>query len=277
MYKDLKDTEMFLIMEDTYTGVTKNVTEKKLGDLTYLDFQTVLQSFEVQNRNKRIYRTSFMTPSLHDPHIVEMQQANGWPGEAGHPMSDDPKRIMTIDPKYISHKINKHWVEGNFVYGQVSTLVNRYGRDMTMLMMQGIDPAFSLRAMCPMKPDAASRGKVQSGKAFIVTYDWVFHPSHKEAYRDRRCPVTMQDAFNNNKNVMESTMIPVTESFILDYIRDYSKNIKVVSSMWEIATENMEITEDRKFAILKEGNDRLYVSIDDQIRNEVRSYMKNMF
>lgn len=218
-----------------------------------------------------------MTPSLHDPHITEMQQAGGWPGEAGHPMSDDPKRIMTIDPKYISHKINKHWVEGNFVHAQVSTLTNRYGKDMMSLMMQGIDPAFSLRAMCPMKPDQASRGKVQSGKAFIITYDWVFHPSHKEAYRERSCPITLQNAVANKGGITESTMIPVTESFVLDYIRDYSKNINVVSSMWEIATESMEITDDYKYAILKNGGDKLYVSIDDQIRREVRSYMKNIF
>lgn len=280
MYKDLKDTQMFLVTEDAFSAPATNVKERKINDLTYVEFDTKLQSWQRQNRNKRIYLTSFMLPSFDSPHIKELQNKKSWMGEAGHPMSNDPKRIMTIDPKLISHRIDKHWVEGDGVFGHISTLVNRYGKEMTALILQGMEPAFSLRAMCPMKPDHASNGKIQSGKAFIITYDWVFYPSHDDAYRDERTGIKLvQTSAQNNGNVMESTGsdLIVTESSLIDFIKDKSKNIQVVSEMWEIATESMEVTDDLKWAILKNGNDKIYTSINEQVRNQVNGYMRNMF
>lgn len=280
MYKDLKDTQMFLVTENAFSAPATNVKERKINDLTYVEFDTKLQSWERQNRNKRIYLTSFMLPSFDAPHIKELQSKKSWMGEAGHPMSNDPKRIMTIDPKLVSHKIDRHWVEGNSVYGHISTLVNKYGKEMTALILQGMEPAFSLRAMCPMKPDHASNGKVQSGKAFIITYDWVFYPSHDDAYRDERTGIKLvQTSAENNGNVMESAGMDmlVTESAVIDYIKDKSKNIQVVSSMWEIATESMEITDDYKWAILKNGNDKIYMSVEEQVRKQVTGYMKSMY
>ena len=280
MYNDLKDTQMFLVTEDAFSAPATNVKERKINDLTYVEFDTKLQSWMRQNRNKRKYLTSFMLPSFDAPHLKELQSKKSWMGEAGHPMSNDPKRIMTIDPKLVSHKIDRHWFEGDSVFGHISTLVNRYGKEMTALILQGMEPAFSLRAMCPMKPDHSTNGKVQSGKAFIITYDWVFFPSHDDAYRDERTGIKLvQTSAENNGNVMEATGTDmlVTESAVIDYIKDKSKNIQVVSSMWEIATESMEVTDDLKWAILKNGGDKLYMSVDEQVRYQVKGYMKNMY
>ena len=280
MYNDLKDTQMFLVTEDAFSAPATNVKERKINDLTYVEFDTKLQSWMRQNRNKRKYLTSFMLPSFDAPHLKELQSKKSWMGEAGHPMSNDPKRIMTIDPKLVSHKIDRHWFEGDSVFGHISTLVNRYGKEMTALILQGMEPAFSLRAMCPMKPDHSTNGKVQSGKAFIITYDWVFFPSHDDAYRDERTGIKLvQTSAENNGNVMEAagTDMLVTESAVIDYIKDKSKNIQVVSSMWEIATESMEVTDDLKWAILKNGGDKLYMSVDEQVRHQVKGYMKNMY
>lgn len=279
MYNDLKDTQMFLVTEDTISAPITNVRERKVNDLTYVDFDTYLQSFERQNRNKRIYLESFMKPSFDSPHIAELIAANSWMGEAGHPMSDDPKRIMTIDPKLVSHKITKFWFENKKVLGHIQTLVTKYGKEMTALILQGMEPAFSLRAMAPMKNDPRG-GKIQNGKAFIITYDWVFYPSHDDAYRDKRTGIQlMQTDIKANGNVMESAGMEmiVTESAVMDFIKDKSKNIQVVSSMWEIATENMSLTPDMNWAILKNQGDKLYVSVDEQIKHQVRNYMKSIY
>lgn len=279
MYNDLKNTQMFLVTESSCDAAIKNVKESKLNGLSFVEFDTVLQSFEVRNRNKRIYLESFMKPSFDSPHIAELINANSWVGEAGHPISDDTKRIMTLDPKLVSHKITKYWFENKKVYGHIQTLLSKYGKEMTALILQGMEPAFSLRAMCPMKnhPDG---GKIQNGKAFIITYDWVFYPSHVEAYRDKRTSVKLVQAdIQSNGNVMESAglELAVTESAVIDFIKEKSKNINVVSSMWEIATENMSITEDMNWAILKNEGDKIYVSVDEQVKHQVRRYMKNMF
>lgn len=278
-YEELKNTQTFLITEDAQTATPTHIKERKINDLTFVEFDTKLQSFQRQNRNKRIYLTSYMLPSLDAPHLKEMESKKSWMGEAGHPMSEDPKRIMTIDPKLISHKIEKHWIEGDCVYGHISTLTSQYGKDMTALILQGMEPAFSLRAMCPMKDDNKSRGKIQSGKAFIITYDWVFYPSHDDAYRDTRTGIKLvQTSTAHNGNVMESSgqEILVQESAVLDYIRDYSKSIRVLSEMWEVCTENMEVTKDGNWAILKNDGDRIYVSIEDQLKKNMQNFLRHL-
>lgn len=277
MYKDLKDTQMYLLTEDAMSAPITNVQERKINDLTYVEFDTKLQSFERQNRNKRMYLESFMKPSFDSPHIAELIAAGSWMGEAGHPMTEDPKRIMTIDPKLVSHKITKFWFGGKAVSGHIQTLLTKYGRDMTALIIQGMDPAFSLRAMAPMKLDSRG-GKTQSGKSFIVTYDWVFFPSHDDAYIDKKSGIKlMQAGIKDSGNVMESSMeLAVTESAVVDFIRDKSKSIDIVSSMWDIATESMTITEDKNWAVLRNQGDKIYVSIDTKIKSEVQNYMKHM-
>lgn len=279
MYKDLKDTQMLLVTEDTFSAPIMNVRESKINDFTYVDFDTKLQSFERRNRNKRVYLEHFMKPSFDSPHLAELIAAGSWMGEAGHPMTDDPKRIMTIDPKLVSHKISKFWFENQGVFGHIQTLVSKYGKEMTALILQGMEPAFSLRAMAPMKNDPRG-GKIQNGKAFIITYDWVFYPSHDDAYRDKRTGIKlMQTDIKANGNVMESAGMDmvVTESAIMDFVKDKSKNIQVVSSMWEIATEGMTLTQDMNWAILKNQGDKIYVSVDDQIKHQVRNYMKSIY
>ncbi|MEG1871073.1 MAG: hypothetical protein RR192_03655, partial [Peptostreptococcaceae bacterium] len=234
--KDLKGTEMFVVLEDVMTAPARNIQEKKIDNITFVEFDTCLQSFEVRNRNKRKYLKHFMLPSFDSPHIAELESKGGWMGEAGHPITDDTRRIMTIDPKMVSHKITKHWLEGNLAYGHIQTLADVYGPQMTRLILQGMEPSFSLRALAPMKNDPQG-GKIQNGKAFIICYDWVFYPSHIEAYRDTRSEikkVNMAVTESANSMICNSKDLIVTESSIIAFVKEESKNIKLVSSMFEV-------------------------------------------
>ena len=266
---------MYVMEQVTEPNKPRNIVKCTDNGLFYVKFDAVIQSLDVFNRNRRLYTNAAITESLQADHIVEMKREKSWCGEAGHPNTNDPKRIVTIDPKLISHKICDTWTTGNLLHGAIETLddVNGFGRKMTNFILQGGEPAFSLRALCPLikKPDGSA---ICAKKGHIVTYDWVILPSHREAYRDKSRPVNkVYQSLGSYGNTVGDDLIPVNESSLINFIKEESKNIKLVSSLTEIACENMTLTDDAKFAILNNGNDTVYVKIEDKIKHDVRNYM----
>lgn len=248
------------------------------NNLFYLRFNTCLQDFNVFNRNRRMYMGDAMVPSLNAEHILELEQKGSWFGEAGHPDSNDPKRILTIDPTLVSHRIVSHTVNTQKCTGVIETLVNERGTEMAKLILQGMEPAFSLRALAPLikKGDGSS---VIKSKAHVVTYDWVILPSHKAAYRDTSVPIervvkSIQES--GNTITTEGAMIEVAESVIRDFVLDQSLNVKVVSNVCEVGLGNAILSADRKNVIIKENSNTYIVPIEDKIREDVAAYMRSL-
>lgn len=269
----------YLIMESTFDPVKpKNLQVYDKGGMFYVKFDTVLQEFNKQNRNKRNYAGAPMTESLQAPHIQELLQKKTWLGEAGHPHSTDVARILTIDPKLTSHRINHFNVEGNFLKGEVETLDNGiYGTQMTKSILQGMEPAFSLRALASLIKQADGSSLMRS-KCHIVTYDWVILPSHNTAYRDQSKPIQkiMQSVQADGNIATESTLVPVIESQIADYIRMESANLKLVSNICEVATESMSLSGDLSHVIVREGSNTYAVKVEDRIKHDVRHFMARL-
>lgn len=268
----------YLIMESTTDPMpVKNVKFHDKNDLFYVRFDTTLQDFNVKNRNNRIYMGNAMVPSLMAEHIVELESKNSWFGEAGHPMSDDIKRILTIDPKLISHRIVKHDVNTSRCTGTIETLDNDLGRQMTKLILQGMEPAFSLRALAPLvkRPDGTSLVKT---KAHVVTYDWVVLPSHKTAYRDQSKPVEkIFKCVSESGNGMDHhALLPVQEAMITDFIAMESANVKLISNVCEVALESMELSKDTRHVILRESGNTYIVPLEEKIRTDISQYLRNI-
>lgn len=279
MTNDCNKIAAYLITESvSEPAKVDNMKVVKENGLFYLRFETYLQDFNVLNRNKRMYMGEAMVPSLNAEHIMELQRKQSWFGEAGHPDSDDPKRILTIDPTMISHRIASHTATNQGCRGVIETLDTRHGREMTKLILQHMEPAFSLRALAPVvkRGDGTSVIKTQ---AHVVTYDWVVLPSHKTAYRDESKPITkviQQIANDGNIVTTEATITPVEESVIKDFILTESMNVKVISNVCEVMLESAAISKDLRSVILKEGNETYIVPIEEAIRNEVAQYMRNL-
>ena len=273
-----QEVAAYLIMESTSEpSRVDNLEVFDKNSLFYLRFDTNLQDFNIRNRNRRIYMGTAMVPSLQAEHIIELQNKKSWFGEAGHPMSDDIKRILTIDPKLISHKIVSHSANNSGCRGTIETLDNKYGREMTKHILQGMEPAFSLRALAPLvkKPNGDS---VVQTKAHVVTYDWVILPSHKTAYRDESKPVEkiIKKITDGGNTVQECAITPVQESMIKDFIAMESTNVHLISNVCEVALESMQLTEDLKNVILKENNLTYVVSLEDKISHDINMYMRNL-
>jgi len=268
----------YLIMESTLEPAkVSNVEFIDKNSLFYVRFDTTLQDFNVKNRNNRIYMGSAMIPSLNAEHIMELQRKKSWFGEAGHPMSDDIKRILTIDPKLISHKIVSHNVNNYKCTGRIETLDNEYGRQMTKHILQGMEPAFSLRALAPLvkNPDGTS---VVKTKAHVVTYDWVILPSHKSAYRDESKPIekVVKKIIDDGNVVNEASITLVQEHMIKDFISMESLNVKLISNVCDVAMNSMNLSNDLQHVILKEGTSTYIVPLEDKIKHDINKYMRNL-
>lgn len=255
-----------------------NLSVMKENGLFYVRFDANLQDFNVFNRNRRMYMGDAMVPSLNAEHIMELQKKQSWFGEAGHPDTEDPKRILTIDPKLISHRIVSHTATNAGCKGTIETLDTKHGREMTKLILQHMEPAFSLRALAPLIKKGDGSCIIKS-KAHIVTYDWVILPSHKTAYRDESKPiqkVIQQIADDGNVVTTEGSMVALNESAIKNYVLTESFNVKVVSNVCEVALGNARITKDLRNVVVKENNDTYFIPIEDAIREEVANCIRNL-
>lgn len=248
--------------------------------LFYVRFNTYLQDFGVLNRNKRIYGLEPMRQSMGAPHLIELMNKRSWLGEAGHPDSDKPSRIMTIDPTLTSHRINQVDFRGNSLYGQIETLDDgAKGTQMTKNILQGLEPAFSLRALARLikRADGTS---LMNAPCHIVTYDWVILPSHPTAYRDTNSPIEkICKSIGADGNILtESNVeIAVLESQIKNFISEESKNVKLVSSIYEVAMESMQLSPLGDHVIMKEGSNTYAVKLEDQIKRDTARFMSRIF
>jgi hypothetical protein len=269
----------YVIMETTSEPeIPRNVKVFNKNNLFYLRYNTTLQTFNIKNRNGRIYVGEGMEPSLRADHIIELMRKRSWCGEAGHPDSEDMKRILTIDPKCISHRIVDIDISRNKVDGVLETLDNDgYGNSKTKLILQGMETAYSLRALAPLikRGDGTS---VVKGKSHVVTYDWVILPSHKEAYMDNQKPVEkVITAITAEGNTMvPSREIAVNEAALKDFIIEESKNVKLISSVCEVGLGSMIIGKDAKNIILKENGNTYFIPLEEKIKYDINTYMRNL-
>lgn len=268
------------IIQETISDPTPVQNMKVINEngLFYLEYETTLQTFNTQNRNKRIYPGKHMVPSLNAEHIQELEKKKSWCGEAGHPNSSEVQRLLTIDPDKISHKILSHTVNESICKGVIQTLCNDVGINKARLILQGLEPAYSLRALAPLsaRPDGVN---VVAGKAHVVTYDWVILPSHKEAYRDESSPIkAITKSMNDlgNRLVAESSITLASSVALESFIRDESVSVRTISNLCEVSTNCMNISKDLKSVILKENMNTYIVPIEDHIQSEIRSYMSNL-
>lgn len=247
--------------------------------LFYVKFDTTLQGFNVQNRNRRIYETNAMMESLNSPHIAELLEKKTWLGEAGHPNTKEMARTLTINPQLTSHRINSFHLQGNdILMGNVETLDDgRHGTQMTKNILQGMEPAFSLRALASLIKRNDGTSLVKS-KSHIVTYDWVILPSHSNAYRDQSKPIEkVRQAIESAGNtITESAGFPVLESQIKDFIALESTNVNLISNVCEVMKESIELTPDLKHVLLREGTNTYAVNVEDRIRQEIRQHMMRL-
>lgn len=271
----------YVLMEEMSEPVQiRNLKECSKNGLLYLIFDTVLQSFEVKNRNKRTYIGDAVMESLAAPHIQELIKKGSFVSEYGHPLVKDMSRVTQIDPARVCGRVNSYYRTGNLLKGEFETFDDGgLGTMLTRRILQGLEPAHSLRAVAKLSKDR-NGNDIMNSRAHIIAYDTVILPSHVEAYRDEskdirvvNQPIVATESTEFGSN--EEYAFVVNESMLTDFVMEESKNVKLIKNICEVIPETIKLTPDLKHIILKEGTETYYVDTEDKIKHDIRNFLSN--
>lgn len=269
----------YVLMEEMSEPVQiRNLKECSKNGLLYLIFDTVLQSFEVKNRNKRTYIGDAVMESLAAPHVQELIKKGSFVSEYGHPLVKDMSRVTQIDPARVCGRVNSYYRTGNLLKGEFETFDDGgLGTMLTRRILQGLEPAHSLRAVAKLSKDR-NGNDIMNSRAHIIAYDTVILPSHVEAYRDEskdirvvNQPIVATESAEFGSH--EEYAFVVNESMLTDFVMEESKNVKLIKNICEVIPETIKLTPDLKHIILKEGTETYYVDTEDKIKHDIRNFL----
>lgn len=281
---DNEITQGYIIMEATMEPMKPKIlkTVNEPG-VFYATFEACMQSFDCFNRNQRNYALRPMMEAMQADHIQELIRKGTWVGENGHPEGNDIKRILSIDPTKICHRMYNPEFRGNLLYMTIDTLNDdMWGKQFTKHLLQGMMASFSLRALAAITKDSSGRGIIKT-KPHIVTYDRVILPSHREAYMDNSVPVTlvqsategavMTEAMIPEGNVYDDHISEIKESAILealDYVKEESKRVKELVSFFNYNDDRVSLINENQVAVKDmETGSTLIINLEDYIANDM--------
>lgn len=256
----------YMICEQTSQG-RFNLLDDREGAKIYCELQDASEF----NRNGRKYPLDILTEGLAAPRVQELIQRKQWCGEAGHPVKPTLERQMEVMKDNISHRILRYEIKGSKVMGVVKTAPTARGREMRdfILDSDAMETAYSLRALGPLTKTA--QGNIVGRPLTVITYDWVFYPSHPNAYQQQ-----IMEAVNAAGNSLsESVILPILESSAVDYIKQESKNYKLVSNYLEDFEQTSVILGENAKSIIvsnAQNNDKIVIGVESFLGNEVNSY-----
>lgn len=258
----------YMICEETAMSRSKIIEDKQGGVKVYSELQDASEF----NRNGRNYPMPILKEGLTAPRIQELIQRKQWCGEAGHPVKPTLERQMEVMKDNISHRILSVEFKGPKVMGVVKTAPTVRGREMRdfILDTDAMETAYSLRALGPITKTA--QGNVVGRPLTVITYDWVFYPSHKNAYQQQ-----ILEAVNQAGNTLtESVILPILENSAIDFIVNESKNFKLVSNyLEEFEQSSIMLGENAKTIIIDNARnkDKIVVGVESYLGNEINSYL----
>lgn len=242
------DLSLDILDESTEISPVTNKTTKTVTA------NSTLQSFDVENWNKRIYGADLVMDSIDNDGMIQNDIKKGqWIGEFGHPLDTSPKRQMIMFPQTSSHRILKYWREKNLLKATVQTLPYGYGLAMAENALNGVPWAFSLRSLGSV--DLETRRVKAPLK--VITYDNVYRPSHIEAYGNEI--INESAGFYDNYNISDvmnecSLVKQLPESFVLsevtDFVKERSENLQKIADMFKL---------DKVECVLNESGTRMNV------------------
>lgn len=267
------------VSPNDYSIKNMNVFDKH--NIFYIEFDAILQTFRVVNRNARQYLGENIDEQLKtDPKILAYLADNSWFGEMGHPGEDykefhlTAERILKIKQDNTSHKIMQPEVKNDALFARIQTDAGTdAGMNMAKKILQGMIPGFSCRALAKV---VMLNGIPTVIIKKLISYDWVFYQSHPEA-RNVTKPELISQTNTANRIITESTdtCIPLKE--ILEYAGRKNVNTQIIMESFELDTKDLlGFTPEAKHLVVKDKDNRIYCNMDPKLSREVRSYLSNL-
>jgi hypothetical protein len=275
------------IAEKTEGYNIKNVISGKdaLTGQPFATYDQVLQSFDVENRNKRFYDGDNIWQCIMTEEIQSKLLHNGWFMELDHPlckyanMKLSPERVRNIEYRERCAVIKKPRREGNLLIGTITTTGNDLGVQLCndIIGPVGYMPMASCRAIACM---TTRNGKPYVFVKKLITYDTVSFASHREA-DVVGAPVLMQKTMKVTESVNDKEtddkydmVVPLTD--ILDQVGEHDASTNFVLESFGLTDENIVgISEDHTHSIIQQEDNKIYVAMRPDTVKMVNSYFDN--
>lgn len=263
-----------------------NVIDK--SGIFFVEFFTCLHSFDVMNRNSRLYKAENVEECLKTERIQSYLRHGGWYGEMNHPTPEykdrplSPERIQDICMSNTSHRMLNPHVEENLLVSKMQTDAGtEAGMNLAKKMVQGFVPGFSCRAIASME---LKDGKPTVKCRKIITYDWVLFQSHREAeqLKDRATEFISKTA-NTVKSITEKVgntardvMVPLKE--ILESVGKRDVNTQMIMESFDLNLNDItDITPDHKQLVIKDKNNMIYCNMSNESRKRVNDCLRQLW
>ena len=279
----------YIILErQDHPDEISNVEVTDKPHLFYVRFDTILQSLDCDNRNRRNYNGDALVKGLSTSELMELMANNKWKGERDHPISKDIARISTVLSKFESHRIIKWWREDNLIKGTIETLDDGlFGTALTKNILQGEVPSFSLRGLAMLE----KKGNITyvNKPPKVITYDEVNLPSHKEAYAIKSSnelmttngfeQMTMENVTAEDiKSITESNgAIPIRADDIKDLLVSRSDNLKIVCESFDIDPDTVKIMSNGRQLSVRRNGQTMVFALENKLMKDVSEYMASIF
>lgn len=264
------------------------ITEK-LG-ATWVSFVAILHSFDVMNRNRRIYDSdNTWNAIINNERIQDALRKRGWFGEMDHPGQDftnmalTAERVQKIQMGNRSHAILNPRRQNNLLIANIETCPGtEAGLGMARDIVRGLVPSFSCRSIATMK-NRNNKPYVDVRK--LITYDWVLYPSHREA------EMITKPMVNTQKITLESVCEHLQQSSFFDYSKDFcvpinefvdfkeflcdmDKNVSFVIESGDMSLNNITgFDPATKNVIIESAGSKIFVNTSIQTKKKVEDFL----
>ena len=281
----LNDTPMgYVYISESFgnSPVNNLDTHKHDGvDLWYVTFDTNLQDFDVENRNRRYYDANNIMECIRSEKIQSMLRTNAWFGEFDHPAPEiageklSPERIQNVPPDKRAFKIMNPKLVGNVLQARIQSAQGAVGESFGKEVLAGWQAQFSCRAIANM---ISKNGKPYVMVKRLITYDAPWFPSHACAHATSDAVVTTKSftesvsgIIDTAKDKIKDVMVPLKE--ILMEVGRTDVNAGLIMEAFDLPMENLcGFDSSRKHIIIKDENNYVYANINPDTVKKVNEF-----
>lgn len=264
---------------------------EKLG-ATWASFVSVMHSFDVMNRNRRMYDSENTWKALTtNERIQDALRKRGWYGEMDHPgqnftnMALTAERVQKIDMGNRSHIILNPRIQGNLLIADIETCPGtEAGLGMARDIVRGLIPSFSCRSIATMKN---KNGKPYVEIRKLITYDWVLYPSHREAEMITKPMVETQkvtlesaNGILNNFSFFDFSKdfcVPMNEfADFKEFLSNFDQNVSFVMESGNLDFDNITGFDPMtKNVIIESTGNKIFVNTNIQTKKKVEDFLSS--
>ncbi len=246
-----------------------------------LKYNTKLIGAEEVNQNGRLYKKATLDAGMKkNQHLIETNQF--W-FEESHPMTTDPRRFSTVLMSNSVAKLNSwKWNDNNLV-GVCETLQTAKGKDLKGLLLQGVMPSVSMRALG--KVTKRQGISVVENALRIISFDTVLNPSHKDAIASG----IITEAFYGKEDIVTETFDvskQISMHELMEFVDNKSENIKMLQdTLLEETGGSVDLIESNSSTYDLKSNTARYcldgkcisVMLEEEFRNKFEDTFSNLF